>query len=107
MKISRVVKKIKIGFNSYGVAFGAGSVWVTSEVDGTVRRISAKTNHVTAKIKAGTTPNGVVYAFGYWSAAGRKGVENQGDDTRAVLKHVGDASTITFEAFDAIVQVDP
>lgn len=41
----------------------------------------------------------------YWSAAGRKGVENQGDDTRAVLKHVGDASTITFEAFDALPQL--
>jgi hypothetical protein len=41
----------------------------------------------------------------YWSEAGRKGVENQGDDTRAVLKHVGDASTITFEAFDSLPQL--
>ena len=37
---------------------------MTSEADGTVRRISAKKNRVTAKIKIGTTPNGVVYAFG-------------------------------------------
>lgn len=40
-----------------------------------------------------------------WSTAGRKGVENQGDDTRAVMKHVGDASTITFEDFDALPQL--
>ncbi len=40
-----------------------------------------------------------------WSNGGRNGVENQGDDTRAVLKHVGDASTVTFEAFDALPQL--
>ncbi len=40
-----------------------------------------------------------------WSNGGRNGVENQGDDTRAVLKHVGNASTITFEAFDALPQL--
>jgi hypothetical protein len=40
-----------------------------------------------------------------WSNGGRKGVENQGDDTRAVLKHVGDASTVTFEVFDALPQL--
>ena len=56
--------RIKIGFSSYGLAFGAGSAWVTSESDGTVRRISPKRNRVVAKIKAGSQPNGVVYAFG-------------------------------------------
>lgn len=40
-----------------------------------------------------------------WSYGGRNGVENQGDDTRAVLKHVGDASTVTFEVFDALPQL--
>ena len=40
-----------------------------------------------------------------WSLAGRNGVENQSDDTRAVLKHVGDASTITFENFDNLPQI--
>ena len=56
--------RIKIGFSSYGLAFGAGSVWVTSESDGTLRRINPKRNRVAVKIKAGTQPNGVVYAFG-------------------------------------------
>jgi len=41
----------------------------------------------------------------YWSQKGRNGVENQADDTRAVLKHVGDASTVTFESFDALPQL--
>ena len=56
--------RVKIGFSSYGVAFGAGSVWVTSEADGTVRRISPAKNAVIRKIKVGAGPNGVVYAFG-------------------------------------------
>ncbi len=40
-----------------------------------------------------------------WSLAARNGVENQSDDTRAVLKSVGDASTITFEIFDRLPQI--
>jgi hypothetical protein len=40
-----------------------------------------------------------------WSNGGRNGVENQGDDTRAVLKHAGNASTVTFEGFDALPQL--
>jgi type II secretory pathway pseudopilin PulG len=40
-----------------------------------------------------------------WSVNGRNGVENQSDDTRAVLKHIGDASTISFEDFDAAPQL--
>ncbi|MCU0751304.1 MAG: hypothetical protein MUF13_17330, partial [Akkermansiaceae bacterium] len=41
----------------------------------------------------------------YWSQGGRNGVENQSDDTRAVMKHVGDNSTITFEDFDKLPQI--
>jgi type II secretory pathway pseudopilin PulG len=41
----------------------------------------------------------------YWSQAGRRGVENQGDDIRAVLKHAGSASTLTFEDFDKLPQL--
>ena len=41
-----------------------------------------------------------------WSRNGRNGVENQADDTRAILKHVGSsASTITFEDFDRLPQI--
>lgn len=41
----------------------------------------------------------------YWSQNGRKGVENQGDDTRAVMKEVANASQVTFEVFDALPQL--
>jgi hypothetical protein len=41
----------------------------------------------------------------YWSLAGRSGVENQGDDTRAILKHLGDAGTVTYEDFDKLPQL--
>ena len=37
---------------------------MTSESDGTLRRINPKKNSVVAKIRAGAQPNGVVYAFG-------------------------------------------
>lgn len=40
----------------------------------------------------------------YWSAASRDGVENQVDDTRAILKHVADTATVTFEDFDKLPQ---
>ncbi len=42
---------------------------------------------------------------GYWSLEGRSGVENQGDDTRAILKHLGDAGTVTFGDFDKLPQL--
>ena len=42
----------------------------------------------------------------YWSQAGRNGVENQGDDTRAILKNIGPAvSTVRFETFDSLPQL--
>lgn len=41
----------------------------------------------------------------YWSQGGRSGVENQADDTRAVLKSIGNRSVVTFEDFDALPQV--
>lgn len=40
----------------------------------------------------------------YWSQDGR-GVVNQGDDTRVVMKHLGDTSTVTFEVFDSLPQL--
>ncbi|MBK1825494.1 hypothetical protein [Haloferula rosea] len=39
-----------------------------------------------------------------WSFDGR-GVVNQGDDTRVVMKHLGDVSTVTFEVFDSLPQL--
>ena len=36
---------------------------------------------------------------------GKFGVTNQSDDTRAIMKNVGAAATVTFEAFDALPQI--
>lgn len=41
----------------------------------------------------------------YWSANGRRGVENQADDTRAILKHIGGRRQVTFEEFDRAPQL--
>lgn len=35
----------------------------------------------------------------------RQGIENQGDDCRVILKHLGDRSNITFEDFDSLPQL--
>lgn len=40
-----------------------------------------------------------------WSANGRNGIENQGDDTRAILKLNPGGSSITFEEFDKMPQI--
>ena len=40
-----------------------------------------------------------------WVVDGKSGVVNQSDDTRAIMKQVGSASTVTFESFDALPQV--
>ena len=40
-----------------------------------------------------------------WSSGMRDGVENQVDDTRAILKHVGEVGTVTFEEFDKLPQL--
>src|SRR5437762_3459713 len=53
-----------VGAAVAAMVVGARSVWVAGEADGTVRRASPTNNRVTRKIKVGTTPNGVVYAFG-------------------------------------------
>lgn len=40
-----------------------------------------------------------------WSTGGRNGVENQSDDTRAILKLNRDGESISFEGFDKLPQV--
>lgn len=41
----------------------------------------------------------------YWSVNGRNGIENQNDDTRAILKHIGATRTVTFDDFDRAPQI--
>ncbi len=41
----------------------------------------------------------------YWSRNGRRGIENQGDDCRVVLKHLGNRTGVKFEDFDTLPQI--
>lgn len=42
----------------------------------------------------------------YWTRmSGRNGIENQGDDCRVILKHLGSRKNITFTDFDALPQI--
>jgi len=42
----------------------------------------------------------------YWTRmTGRNGIENQGDDCRVILKHLGKRSNISFAEFDALPQL--
>ena len=57
------------GYNPIAIAFGLGGVWVANHGDGTLTRISARTNQVTDTIPMGTAPSAVaVGAGGVWAA---------------------------------------
>ena len=58
------MKQIPIGFRAFAAAFGAGSVWVSLESDGTVVRVSPRRNRVVKRIRGFSDPNGLVYANG-------------------------------------------
>ncbi len=45
------------------------------------------------------------YWFAPTRAWGAEGIRNQGDDCRVILKHLGNRTGITFEAFDALPQI--
>lgn len=44
-------------------------------------------------------------SYGGWSQGGRQGIENQGDDCRVIVKHLGNRTGVTFEDFDALPQI--
>lgn len=80
-----------------------------NELSCTVAPDPAKSYYVSATdIGGGMTLRPVKFWYGItaaWSQAGRVGVENQADDTRAILKHVEEGSTIHFEDFDKLPQL--
>ena len=59
----RITKRIRVGFQAFSAAFGARSVWVSLESDGTVARVDPRRNKVVARIRGFTDPNGLVYAY--------------------------------------------
>jgi YVTN family beta-propeller protein len=50
------ITKIHMSGSALGIAIGAGSVWVTNDLAGTVVRIDPKSNRVVATIKVGGNP---------------------------------------------------
>ena len=61
-----------------------------------------------AEITGGMKSRPIKYWFDatqLWSTAGRKGIENQSDDTRVVVKALTGTEPVTFESFDALPQV--
>ena len=58
----KVTKRIRVGYQAFAAAFGARSVWVSLESDGTVVRIDPRRNRVVARIRGFDDPNGLVYA---------------------------------------------
>ncbi|TML52110.1 MAG: hypothetical protein E6G15_11490 [Actinobacteria bacterium] len=63
-RTNRRQARIRVGINPYALAYGAGTLWVTNEVSGTVSRISARKNKVVKTIRVGGQPNGIALAFG-------------------------------------------
>jgi YVTN family beta-propeller protein len=57
-----VTKRIRVGYQAFAAAFGAGSVWVSLESDGSVVRIDPRRNRVVRQIHGFQDPNGLVYA---------------------------------------------
>ena len=58
---------VVVGNSPSGVAVGAGSVWVSDDIDGTLRRIDPESNEVVATIAVGQSASGVaVGAGGVW-----------------------------------------
>ena len=65
----RTVARIPLGNSPSGVAVGAGGVWVSDDIDGTVSRIDPATNDVLATIPVGASASGIAAgAGGVWVA---------------------------------------
>ncbi|HEY3714948.1 MAG TPA: ABC transporter substrate-binding protein [Jatrophihabitantaceae bacterium] len=75
---------VSVGQNPGGIAYGAGSIWVTNTSDGTVSRINPRTHAVIQKIPVGGQPAGVaVTGDGVW-------VANSGDGTVTRINALAD-----------------
>ncbi len=60
----KVAARIRVGYQAFAAAFGAGSVWVSVESDGSVVRVDPRRNRVVARIHGFSDPNGLVVADG-------------------------------------------
>jgi YVTN family beta-propeller protein len=61
---SQVVRRIQVGKDPRGIAFGEGSIWVANTGDGTVSRIDATSGRVVDTIEVGGSPQSVAVGEG-------------------------------------------
>jgi YVTN family beta-propeller protein len=65
----RVVARVRVGRAPSALAIGAGGVWATNNLDGTVTRIDTRSARVAATIAVGRQPTGIsAGAGGVWVA---------------------------------------
>jgi len=62
-QLNSIVKSFPVGTNPFGVAYGAGALWIANNGDGTVTRLDPATRHTTT-IPVGAGPLRVAFAFG-------------------------------------------
>jgi YVTN family beta-propeller protein len=66
----RTVARIQVGRAPAAISIGAGSVWVTNNLDDTLSRIDPRTNRVVATIPVGSEPVGLAVGYGsVWIAS--------------------------------------
>ncbi|MEA2461485.1 MAG: virginiamycin lyase, partial [Actinomycetota bacterium] len=58
----KVSQRIPADEGALGVAYGAGSVWVTNNLAGTVSRVDPKRGKIIATIRVGEHPEGIAFA---------------------------------------------
>ena len=63
-RTNRVTDVLATGRGAQGVAVGAGSVWVTHAIDGTVARRDPATGRVLATIRTGGRPGEITVGDG-------------------------------------------
>lgn len=59
-----VTRRIRFGSRPFGLAYGAGSVWVAERSVNTLGRINPRSNRVTARIKIGFDSYGLTFGAG-------------------------------------------
>ncbi|MFL6163179.1 MAG: ABC transporter substrate-binding protein [Jatrophihabitantaceae bacterium] len=79
-----------VGANPSGIAYGAGTVWVTSSTDGSVARVDTSTHRVVETIPVGLMPSAVVVtAHDAWVVnAGDGTVSRINTDTNTVVEKI-------------------
>ena len=71
---NRSTLHMQLGAAPYGVAFGAGAVWLTTDFGGgTVFRVDPATNGIVSRIPIGGTPTGLAFGDGSVWVANRDG----------------------------------